>query len=744
MTFISIHSFLTKFAYLRFDRVFWINAATTTTIIESFRLLTAEIFGGEPSRPEMNRVHNWLAQNHTEEWLLVFDNNDTIDVSQYLPPGNVGNIIFTSRRKDMSPTLDAEQTIQVDIMDAEDAVTLFLRASKRQRAKYGDDDDRYGREIIRELGYLPLAIDQAGSYVYNRECSFETYLLNFRKRRKEILGDPMYPGVFEHNPAVYGTFELSYVALEEQSQEHDSKGRAALNALRILNIFCFYHNEKITSAILGKAALSRKRDSDALRGEGGDNGIGPLPLLNITSEGDWDPTNFENGIATLRSYSLINRSTLVGWYYSMHVLVHSWARDRMKPATLTIQRRAAGEILYLTIQRNKSFDSELFRPEVLPHMQACFEHGSLEFMKLTGETHREGAFSSVLMAQGLWNKATKVLEEIVAASREIFEPQEINSIAASWDLARAYRDSSRLKESQALFQDILGLLADHRESEAARHHPRIGIDLVEVYIIQARYKEAKDLLAILLELGEQVGRDGPWSGGWWRKTVRTLATIFRMEGNAEMAYPIDLDFLRYCVQNKIHSLTTASALSNVAASCSALGDHIEADRIWREVLAMEEGLENKSRILPSKRDVATGCANLNRFEEAEEILREVLEVSENFLWRTHLDTLATMDQLAGVLARCHKTEEAVRLWEECLDGWEDILHKQHPLKQKTRWALEKIRNGDIGLRQEDFQAGGIMFSGGCYFVPKEVPNRDRRLLTWIPSSEVLEPLLPPN
>ncbi|KAL2879971.1 hypothetical protein SGCOL_004690 [Colletotrichum sp. CLE4] len=719
----------------RFDRVFWINAASITSMIESFRLLTAEIFGGEPSRPDMKKVHNWLAQNHTEEWLLVFDNNDSIDVSHYIPPGNIGNTIFTSRRKDITPTLDADQTIPVDVMDAEDAVTLFLRASKRQRTKSGDADDRYGREIVRELGYLPLAIDQAGSYIYNQECSFASYLANFRDRRKDILGDPMYPGVFEHNPAVYGTFELSYAALEMRSQQNSHSGRAALNALRILNIFCFYHNEKITSEILSRAAVSRKRDLDPLRGEEGGVGIGPLPLLDITREGDWDPTNFENGIATLRSYSLIKSSTLVGWWYSMHVLVHSWARDRMKPETLTLQRKAAGEILYLTVERNKGLSSELFRPQVLPHMQACFEHGSLEFMKLTGETYREGLFSSVLMDLGLWNKATQVLEDIVAASQEMFEPQDINSIGALWDLARAYRDSSRLKESQALFQDILTLIEDHSESEIARHSPRISIDLVELLIIQARYKEAKDLLAILLEVGEQVGRDGPWSRGWWRKTVRALATVFRMEGNAEMAYSIDVYFLQWCLERKIFSLTTLSAMNSVAASCSAMEAHHDANQTWREILAVEEGLENNSRILPSKRNVATGCANLGRFEEAEKILREVLETSEKVLWRTHLDTLATMDQLAGVLARCQKTEEAVRLWEECLDGWEDILREQHPLKQRTRWALEKIRNGDTGLVQEDFQAGGCMFSGGCYFVPKEVPNRDRRLLTWMPSSE---------
>ncbi|KAK0373493.1 hypothetical protein CLIM01_09153 [Colletotrichum limetticola] len=725
----------------RFDRVFWINAATQDSIFESFRLLTAEIFDEEASKPNIKRVQNWLAQNQTEEWLLVFDNNDTIDVSHLLPPGNTGNILFTSRRKDMSPTLDADQTFPVDIMDAEDAITLFLRASKRQKTSFGDDEDRHGRAIVHELGYLPLAIDQAGSYIYNQECSFEDYFVAFRKGRKDILGDPMYPGVFEHNPAVYGTFELSYVALEKLSLKNDSLGRAALNALRILNIFCFYHNENITSDILSRAAVRKKRKHSTMRDEEDKAGIGPLPLLNVTKEGDWDSTNFDNGIATLRSYSLIKGSPLDRCWHSMHVLVHAWAKDRMKPEVLIMQRREAGDILYFAASRGSSLSAEIFRTQVLPHMQACFEQGSVEFMKLTRETHREGAYSSVLMALGLWDKATKVLEQIVAFSQEIFEPRDPDRIGASWDLAKAYRESSRLRESQALLEGIITLIAGHREAKTLRHYPYIAIDLIEVYIIQARYKQAKDLLAILLDLGEEVGRDGPWSGGWWRKAVRTLATIFRMQGNAEMAYDIDVEYLRYCAGNQTYSLTMASALSSVAASCSALGEHNEADRIWRDVLAMQEGWENKSRILPSKRDVATGCANLNRFEEAEKILREVLEVSENFLWRTHLDTLATMDQLAGVLARCHKTEEAIQLWEECLDGWEDILHQQHPLKQRTRWAMDKIRNGGAGLVQEDFQAGGFMFSGGCHFLPKEVPNRDHRLLTWMSSSVVLEPLV---
>ncbi|KAK1600469.1 acyl transferase/acyl hydrolase/lysophospholipase [Colletotrichum navitas] len=66
-------------SYLRFARVFWNNAATEDCIYESPRLMTATLFGGEPSKPDIGRVLQWLERNTKEEWLLVFDNNDSID-----------------------------------------------------------------------------------------------------------------------------------------------------------------------------------------------------------------------------------------------------------------------------------------------------------------------------------------------------------------------------------------------------------------------------------------------------------------------------------------------------------------------------------------------------------------------------------------------------------------------------------------------------------------------------------------
>ncbi|KAK1452187.1 hypothetical protein CMEL01_06761 [Colletotrichum melonis] len=701
----------------RFDRVFWINAATKDSIFESFRLLTAKIFDEEAGKPNIKRVQNWLAQNQTEEWLLVFDNNDTIDVSNYLPPGNTGNILFTSRRKDMSPILDANQTIPVDIMDAEDAVTLFLRASQRQQAKSEDDDDEnYGKAIVHELGYLPLAIDQAGSFVYIQECSFKDYLNNFQRRRKDILGDPpLYPGVFEHNPAVYGTFELSYDALKMQSVGKGRKGQAALNALRILNIFCFYHNENITTYILSRAATNKQMETTFISGEEGS--IAPLPLLDLTEEGDWDSTNFNDGIAMLRSYSLIKNSLLYDESYSMHVLVHSWARDRMKPEMLVFQRRAAREILFFSVGRNNRLIEELFASQVLTHMQACLDQGGSEDIEWMRRTEQEGKFAQTLAYLGLWDKATAVLEQIVADRQEKLDCKDWANIAALWDLAKVYRHSSRLRESDKIFGLILKLLPECPDkTKVIRHNLNIQFDWLELLIVQAGYLQAKMLLETIMKIAKPQG----WTSKWYHRGLASLATILRMEGDTETAVALEMEVYEHCIRDdKIEPghRNMMTSMNNLAALHSEWGMHEEAHQLWCHFLSNEERLRGKENpiTLQSKRNVATGCANLNRLEEAEEILREVLEVSERVLWRTHLDTLATMDQLAGILARRGETEEATRLWEECLESWVGNLDKHHPLIMRTTKVLKRLKDDGAVLGLEDFQAGGIMRPSGWRF-----------------------------
>src|SRR5882757_6972836 len=67
------------------------------------------------------------------EWLVVFDNADNAPpevVVKFIPPGNKGNILVTSRNQSIGPRIvPIENRIEINEMEESDAITLLLRAS---------------------------------------------------------------------------------------------------------------------------------------------------------------------------------------------------------------------------------------------------------------------------------------------------------------------------------------------------------------------------------------------------------------------------------------------------------------------------------------------------------------------------------------------------------------------------------------------------------------------------------------
>lgn len=97
----------------------------------------------------------------SDDWLLVFDNVPDRGLADFIPDGNRGNIFYTSRHKHLERRLPPGCDVNLQEMEVEEAVTLLLRS-----ARMDEDDDANrdtARPIAKELGYLPLALDQAGA-----------------------------------------------------------------------------------------------------------------------------------------------------------------------------------------------------------------------------------------------------------------------------------------------------------------------------------------------------------------------------------------------------------------------------------------------------------------------------------------------------------------------------------------------------------------------------------------------------
>ncbi|KAJ7315301.1 hypothetical protein DFH08DRAFT_942861 [Mycena albidolilacea] len=107
----------------RFSDTFFIDASTTTTIDTGLKNIAIVKGSGNSLQDGLQ----WLA-SRVEEWLLVFDNTDdpSIDLNDFIPQCNHGNIIITSRNPGLR--VYGSHSLVSD-MEEEDAVALLLKSA---------------------------------------------------------------------------------------------------------------------------------------------------------------------------------------------------------------------------------------------------------------------------------------------------------------------------------------------------------------------------------------------------------------------------------------------------------------------------------------------------------------------------------------------------------------------------------------------------------------------------------------
>jgi len=219
-------------------------------------------------------------------------------------------------------------------MEEEDAISLLLRAAFLDQ--FSNELRQASRPIVIELCFLPLAVDQAGAAIASGLCDLHNYLHIYSKHRLELLDDPSFEGASKYGHAVYGTWDLSFMAIHTRATTMGYNlmdAQAAASAILILQTFAFLHHENIMEAIFEQAAKAFQ-GSNYRDDPGSSENLYQMALyqshelLQLDKEGTWDAFFFRKGIQVLLSFSLIKRGSPSN-VYSVHPLVHSWSRDRM-------------------------------------------------------------------------------------------------------------------------------------------------------------------------------------------------------------------------------------------------------------------------------------------------------------------------------------------------------------------------------------------------------------------------------
>ena len=237
----------------KLSHVFWVDGSSVESITMSLRsILSNSAAQASCVDDSVESVLQWMS-GIQEKWLIVFDNANeppVYVVERFIPPGNRGNILITSRNRSMGSLISFENIIEINEMEEVDAISLLLKAS------YLDPSPEHievARNIVTELGCMPLAVNQAGAYIEAGRCSINKYIQQFSLHRQTLMSDAIFRGASNYDQTVYGTWDLSFKEIKKrasgQSSFEPEDAQAAYAAILILQICAFYHHSNISKDI---------------------------------------------------------------------------------------------------------------------------------------------------------------------------------------------------------------------------------------------------------------------------------------------------------------------------------------------------------------------------------------------------------------------------------------------------------------------------------------------------------------
>lgn len=212
--------------------MFWIEAGSKESIerdyIQMYRLLYSRSLGAGQETLKVEdavpAVKHWF-HGREGQWLVVLDSADIIDDNgdrsyidlQYFMPDAHGVHIIITSRSSTAREMTTLEAVEVADMESSEAAELFQRCAKIQ--DLGPDVEMEVGRIIKELGYLALAITLAGSYVSvtpRLSSDIGRYLPEYRQRRKELLQRRPRQHVHRYGASVLSTWEFSSEAMATQ------------------------------------------------------------------------------------------------------------------------------------------------------------------------------------------------------------------------------------------------------------------------------------------------------------------------------------------------------------------------------------------------------------------------------------------------------------------------------------------------------------------------------------------------
>ena len=185
---------------------------------------------------DVSYVKKWLASH--PGWLVVIDEVDNYDDIEPFLPEKGGHVILTTRKRDWPESFTV---LPIGIMteaEATDILNVLIKDSASHELAQK-------KELASVLGYLPLALAQAGTYIHNKNISVSEYIKLYNANELQLLSDRSFPkGV--NAPPVAITWNISLKAILKETLEHNEPPIA----IELITVCSYLPPDNIPKALL--------------------------------------------------------------------------------------------------------------------------------------------------------------------------------------------------------------------------------------------------------------------------------------------------------------------------------------------------------------------------------------------------------------------------------------------------------------------------------------------------------------
>lgn len=174
--------------------IFWIPCISYESVQQAYVNIASAlgIADIEPAKMK-EQVKAHLNQSSAGKWLLIFDNADNMEMwtkgsatapplKDILPRSENGHILFTSRNRKLAIRVASPNVLSIPDVDQITAIKILENSLIQEGLLH---DSYTATALLKQLGFLPLAINQAAAYINENKIELSDYLSLLKERETD-------------------------------------------------------------------------------------------------------------------------------------------------------------------------------------------------------------------------------------------------------------------------------------------------------------------------------------------------------------------------------------------------------------------------------------------------------------------------------------------------------------------------------------------------------------------------------